>query len=74
MQYMEQVPDSVKVATAVAAPMFSVFGVTVEEWTYILSAVVSVMFIIEKSPIVWKKLKTFGRWIADRWQDEFRDK
>lgn len=65
MQYLEQVPDSAKVATAVAAPVLTMFGVTLEEWTFILSAIVSLLFIIEKAPMAVKNIKTFIRWMRN---------
>lgn len=44
----ETVPDSVKVVAAGAAPMASLFGLTAEEWSFVLSSVVALLFILEK--------------------------
>lgn len=63
MQILEQVPDGYKVAASVAAPALTLFGVTLEEWTFILSAIVSVLFIIEKLPKVVLALKQLKQWI-----------
>lgn len=45
---VETVPDSVKVVAAGAAPMASLFGLTAEEWSFVLSSVVATLFILEK--------------------------
>jgi hypothetical protein len=47
-EILDQIPDSAKVVVAASAPMASLFGLTVEEWSYVLSAIVACMFIIEK--------------------------
>jgi len=54
---LEHVPDSVKVSAAVSAPGLSFLGVPVESWGYILSIIVAVMVIIEKTPIVIQRFK-----------------
>lgn len=46
--YIEQIPDGVKVAVAGSAPMAGLFGLTVEEWSYTLSSIVALLFILEK--------------------------
>lgn len=46
--YIEQIPDGAKVGVAVMAPMASFLGLTVEEWSYTLSSVVALLFILEK--------------------------
>lgn len=70
MQYLDQVPDSLKVVAASAAPALTLMGFTLEEWTFILSGIVSLLFIIEKLPKVftaigqiWIKLKQFWKWL-----------
>lgn len=68
-QFLEQVPDTVKVAGAISAPMLSILGVSVEEWTYILSIVVSILFIIEKLPVFIKRCKAFYSWIKDVYKE-----
>ncbi len=45
---VETVPDSVKVVAAGAAPMASLFGLTAEEWSFVLSSIVAILFIVEK--------------------------
>jgi len=45
---IEQVPDSAKVLAAGVAPMASLMGLTVEEWSFVLSGVVALLFIVEK--------------------------
>ena len=63
MQILEQIPDQYKVAASVAAPVLTIFGVTLEEWTFILSGIVSLLFIIEKLPKVIKVVKQFWEWL-----------
>lgn len=53
----ENVPDTIKVGASVAAPSLSVLGLPVEQWGYVLSAVVAIMVIIEKTPVVVQRLK-----------------
>lgn len=65
-QALENIPDGIKVGTAVSAPMLNLFGVPIEEWTFILSAIVSLLFIIEKLPIFILRCKTFVRWLKER--------
>jgi len=45
---LNQVPDSVKVTVATSSAVFSIMGFSLQDWVYILSGVVSIMFIIEK--------------------------
>ena len=65
-QALENIPDGIKVGTAVSAPMLNLFGVPIEEWTFILSAIVSLLFISEKLPIFILRCKTFVRWLKER--------
>lgn len=58
----EQIPDGLKVLVAGGAPMLSWLGLTVEEWSFILSAVVASLFIAEK---VYK----FIRWLITKEED-----
>lgn len=55
---METIPDSAKVVVAAASPMASLFGLTVEEWSFVLSGVVALLFILEK-------LYRFYRWVRN---------
>lgn len=55
---METIPDSAKVIATAAAPMASLFGLTVEEWSFVLSGVVALLFILEK-------LYRFYRWVRN---------
>jgi hypothetical protein len=63
MQYLDQVPDSIKVVAASAAPALTLMGFTLEEWTFILSGIVSVLFIIEKLPKVLSVIRQFWKWL-----------
>lgn len=66
MKFIEQINDTAKVSLATAAPVLTVFGVPVETWGYILSAIVSLMFIIEKIPMFVIRMKQFKRWLNER--------
>jgi len=59
----QTVPDSVKVVTSVTAPALALFGVTLEEWTLLLSGLVSILFIIEKFPMFLLRMRAFKRWL-----------
>lgn len=61
---IDNIPDGAKVAVSVTAPVLTLFGITVEDWTYILSAIVSVLFIIEKTPTMIKRVKEFWKWFT----------
>ena len=50
-------------AASVSAPVPTVFGIPLEEWTYILSAIVSLLFILEKLPKMIRKVRD---WIKQR--------
>jgi hypothetical protein len=62
MQVLEQVPDSVKLSTALSSSVFTFMGLPVEQWMFILSAIVSVLFIIEKIPKVILSIQSTYRW------------
>lgn len=67
MQILENIPDSMKVAVSVSPPVFTVMGLPMETWTYILSAIVSLMFIIEKLPVFFERCKSFYNWMKERY-------
>lgn len=60
---VESIPDSLKVGASVAPAALSLFGISLQDWVYISSALVSLMFIIEKMPIVINRLRTLINWI-----------
>jgi hypothetical protein len=64
MQISDNIPDSVKVAVSVSPSLSYVFlGLPLETWTYVLSAVVSIMFIIEKLPVFIERVRQFYKWV-----------
>ena len=65
MNLFEQTPDSIKVAVSTAPPALTMFGVSIEAWTWILSIIVSIMFIIEKFPIMVTRFHQFKRWCRE---------
>ena len=50
MQVLEQIPDSAKITLATVPPGLYLFGIPMEHWILILSAIASVLVIIEKLP------------------------
>lgn len=70
---IEQIPDGLKVATAVSAPVLTFLGVSVEQWTFVLSAIVSLLFIIEKLPVFISRCKQAYSWMK-RGEDANREK
>lgn len=71
MQILEHIPDSLKIAASTGPSVVTLFGIPMEQWTYVASAVVSVMFVIEKMPVMIKRLKEFYAWmreVKDRWK------
>lgn len=55
--HLDQIPDGAKVAVSVASPVLSFLGIPVQEWGYVLSAIVSLLFIIEKTPMLIERVK-----------------
>lgn len=62
---LQHVPDSAKIVVATGSSALTLFGIPVEQWMYILSAVVSLLFIIEKMPVFIERMKQFKRWIRN---------
>lgn len=60
---LQQIPDTVKIAVATGSSALTFLGIPVEQWMYILSAIVSLMFVIEKMPIVWERMKQLKRFL-----------
>ena len=50
MQVLEQIPDSAKITLATVPPGLYLFGVPMEHWILILSAIASALVIVEKLP------------------------
>lgn len=70
MNYLEQIPDTIKVGTAVTAPVLTMLGITVEEWTFILSGIVSLLFIFEKLPTLIRKAVQFIKELRNATRNE----
>ena len=64
MQALEQIPDSVKLSTALSSSVFTFMGLPVEQWMYILSAIVSLLFILEKIPKVIQSIQKTYKWLT----------
>ncbi len=65
MNYLENIPDTAKVAGAAAAPVLTFLGVAVEQWGYVISAIVGILFIIEKLPKAAASIRLFINWVKD---------
>ena len=63
MTTLEQIPDTLKIGVSVSAPALAFLGVSVEDWTFVLSAIVSILFIIEKMPMLITRIKSLIQWI-----------
>lgn len=50
MEIYEKIPESAKVTTALGPAALGLFGIPLEQWILILSAIVSILIIIEKIP------------------------
>ena len=59
----DNVTDNAKITVSFLAPGLTILGIPVQEWTYVLSGIVSLLLIVEKSPIVLRNLKVFVQWI-----------
>lgn len=57
MNILEQVPDSVKITMATSPTVLTLFGYPIEQWMYVFSLIVSILFVIEKLPKVFKSIK-----------------
>lgn len=65
MQYLEQIPDSIKVATATTPTVMTFMGMPVEQWMFVGSIIVSLMFIVEKTPMMITRIKQLIDWIKN---------
>lgn len=63
MQVMEQIPDTVKITTALSSSALTFMGLPVEQWMYIMSAIVSLLFILEKLPKAVNSIRLLVKWI-----------
>jgi hypothetical protein len=54
---LDQVPDSIKLSTSALTPVLAFAGVPIEQWVFVLSAILTTLFIIEKIPRVMQSLK-----------------
>ena len=50
--------ELVYVAGATAPIPLQIFGIPVQEWMYIASLTVSLLYIVDKVPVLWAKAKS----------------
>lgn len=55
--------DSLKLGVSIAPATLTLFGVGLQDWVYITSALVAVMVMIEKAPVVISRIKSLVQWI-----------
>lgn len=72
-QNIHETVDVIKVGFATSPATLSLFGYSMSDWGYVLSAIVSIMFIIEKSPVFIQRVKQFKRWLMNRKKDESKE-
>lgn len=60
---LQQIPDSAKIVVATSSSALTLFGIPVEQWMYIMSAVVSLLFIVEKLPMLFTRVRQLKEWI-----------
>lgn len=66
IQAVEQIPDSAKTAIVLPAPVFTLMGVPVEQWVFVLSGIFTILLIIEKIPKAYAVVKTAYRKLFKR--------
>ena len=63
VEFVKQVPDTVKVGASIAPSSLALLGLPVQEWALLLGAIVSLLFIIEKLPNTIKIFKDFWNYV-----------
>ena len=69
MNIYENIPETVKVSTAVGPAALSLYGLPIEQWVFILSAVVSILVIVEKLPKAIQAIRNMYQWIIGKRND-----
>lgn len=64
-EIVRNTPETIKIAAAVAPPGLSLLGASIEEWSFILACIVSIVVIIEKLPVVIKRATSFVEWMKN---------
>lgn len=65
LDIVKSTPETIKVAAAITPPGLHLLGASVEEWSFILACIVSVVVIVEKLPVVAKRIKEAARWMKN---------
>lgn len=63
MKILEQVPETLKAAPTVSVGGLTLWGIYLNEWVMILTAVWTIYLIIDKTPTIVKRLAAFLRWL-----------
>ena len=62
---LHEIPDYIKMSFVVAPSGMHFFGIQVEDWAMIMSIVVALLVVIEKSPMLINRIKLFYQWIKN---------
>lgn len=57
-----------------AAGGLVLFGVSLSSWVLVLTAVYTIILIIDKAPVLVRRLMAFGYFIGRLWRNEFKEK
>lgn len=67
------VPDHYKAGVAVTPAVLDIAGFPVEQWMFVLSGIVSILFIIEKIPMLIERIKMVKEYINARRKKQRKD-
>ena len=68
MQIMEQIPDGIKIGASIAPTTLAFFSIPVDQWAWVFSIIVSLLFMIEKAPIVYVRVKSLIKVIRNKFK------
>ena len=62
----EKIPETAKVTTAVGPAVMTLMGMPLDQWILVLSAIVSLLVIIEKLPKVITAIQNIVQWVKGK--------
>lgn len=71
--FLNIIPDHYKAGVSVAPVVLDVAGFPVEQWMFVLSSIVSILFIIEKLPMLMERLQSIKEWWNARRKKQRKD-
>lgn len=69
MDIYERIPEAAKVGTALGPAALTLMGIPLDQWLLILSAVVSLLIIVEKLPKAIHAIKNIVEWVRGKRDD-----